>query len=171
MALATNPPESLASQQRRLKHFGFNEGVDAAAAPFSFATDLEPSSGDDGPLWSLWLLDDNFNMREFVQRVLMMVTYVSEEEAEDIMMTASLRGGALVGTWEEALARHHYIGITGAGLRASLQLADAAAVEPPAAESHPPWVPPPAPMTVSGNLVSPATGGIVTPRGPARLSD
>ena len=65
-----------------------------------------------------------------------------EEEAEDIMMTASLRE-ALVGPGRSSRAAplHWY---HGAGLRASLQLADAAAVEPPLL-SHHPGTPPPAP--------------------------
>ena len=94
-----------------------------AKAELSSTADCDVLGAPETPLYSVYLLDDNFNMREFVCRVLMMVAYLSEDAAEKIMMKASWQGGALVGTWEEELARHHYEGMTEAGLRASMQLA------------------------------------------------
>ena len=73
---------------------------------------------------AVYLLDDSFNMREYVARVLMMVCEVSESDAATIMKQADWEGGALIGTWEMELACHHYTGLTRAGLRASLRPLD-----------------------------------------------
>ena len=67
----------------------------------------------------VYLKNDNFNMREYVARVLMMVCEVSESEATAIMMEANRdrwKNLALCGTWEEELAQHIYDGMRSAGL-------------------------------------------------------
>ena len=69
---------------------------------------------------SVYLLNDGYNMREYVARVLMMVCSVSEREALSIMMGADWSGRALVGTWERPIAEHTYEGMTKAGLQAIL---------------------------------------------------
>ena len=50
------------------------------------------------PQYSVFLYNDGFNMREFVQRVLMMVAEVSEDAAMDIMMEANWGYRARIGT-------------------------------------------------------------------------
>ena len=62
------------------------------------------------------LYDDSFNRREYVARVLMMVCYLSEPEANAVMMRANRRGGALIDTFEEPVALHIVAGLTKAGL-------------------------------------------------------
>lgn len=74
-------------------------------------------------IFNVFLCNDNFNMREYVSRVLMMVCDVSESEATQIMMEANAdrwRNRALCGTWEEALAMHVYSGMRAAGLSAAM---------------------------------------------------
>ena len=73
---------------------------------------------------SVVLINDGFNMREYVARVLMMVAYVSESEANAIMMQANWEYSALVGTWEEPLARHIYQGLKKAGLETAISAVD-----------------------------------------------
>ena len=71
--------------------------------------------------FGVYLLNDNFNMREYVARVLMMVADVSQDDAKTIMMKVNWSGeGALVGAWEEGLAQHTYEGMKKAGLRAAM---------------------------------------------------
>ena len=72
----------------------------------------------------VFLMNDSFNMREYVQRVLMMVCYLSESEAMDIMMRANWEYSALVGTWDKPIAEHVYAGMTKAGLQAGIAPAD-----------------------------------------------
>lgn len=96
--------------------------------------DTEGANGADGQpaspqLYSVYLLNDNHNMREFVARALMMVADVSESDASEIMQKASWQGGALVGTWEEPIARHTHEGMTKAGLMASIRPAEEPARE------------------------------------------
>lgn len=59
----------------------------------------------------------------------MMVAHITEADASDIMMQASWQGGALVGTWEEAVARHTHEGMKKAGLMSSIRPADQKARE------------------------------------------
>ena len=68
----------------------------------------------------VFLMNDDFNMREYVSRVLMMVAYVSEDDASSIMMQANWGGRALVGTWEKEVAEHIHEGLSQAGLRAGI---------------------------------------------------
>uniref|UniRef100_A0A7S2CF36 Adaptor protein ClpS core domain-containing protein n=1 Tax=Florenciella parvula TaxID=236787 RepID=A0A7S2CF36_9STRA len=90
---------------------------------------LDESEAEEGSLYSVYLMNDNFNMREFVSRSLMMVAHITEKDASDIMMQASWQGGALVGTWEEAVARHTHEGMKKAGLNSSIRPADEKARE------------------------------------------
>ena len=69
----------------------------------------------------MYLYNDNYNMREYVSRVLMMVACVSDSDAADSMMQANWNGRALVGSWEEAVAQHVHDGLTQAGLQAGIQ--------------------------------------------------
>mmetsp|Transcript_28505 Transcript_28505/g.58282 ORF Transcript_28505/g.58282 Transcript_28505/m.58282 type:complete len:174 (+) Transcript_28505:129-650(+) len=72
--------------------------------------------------YGVYLHNDESNMREYVARVLMMVAYVSEDQADSVMMAANWGyGGALVGIWEKELAEHTYEGMLKAGLRATLK--------------------------------------------------
>ena len=73
------------------------------------------------PMYNVYLLNDSFNMREYVQRVLMMVAYITEGEANRIMMEANWAWGAQVGTWEKPLAEHIHAGMTKAGLEAVIR--------------------------------------------------
>jgi ATP-dependent Clp protease adapter protein ClpS len=73
---------------------------------------------------NVYLLNDSFNMREYVSRVLMMVADVSESEASTIMTRADWEGRALVGTWEKEIAQHTYDGMRKARLAASIYPAD-----------------------------------------------
>ena len=66
-------------------------------------------------------MNDGFNMREYVARVLMMVAYVTESEANSIMMEANYEWSARIGSWEEPVARHVYEGLTKAGLEALIK--------------------------------------------------
>ena len=75
---------------------------------------------DDVDMYSVYLYDDSFNMREYVQRSLMMVAGISEAQAMDVMMNANWGGRGLVGSWEKVLAQHVYDGMKGAGLTASI---------------------------------------------------
>ena len=70
-----------------------------------------------------------FLLPQFVSRSLMMVAHITEKDASDIMMQASWQGGALVGTWEEAVARHTHEGMKKAGLNSSIRPADEKARE------------------------------------------
>ena len=80
---------------------------------------------EDGPeLYNVYLLNDNYNMREYVSRVLMMVTDLTESDAGDVMMQANHNGRAVVGTWEAEVAEHVCDGMTQAGLQAALQAAN-----------------------------------------------
>ena len=70
---------------------------------------------------SVYLQNDDYNMREYVARVLMMVCEVSASEATAIMMEANRdrwRNKALCGTWEEPVARHIHACLEKAGLSA-----------------------------------------------------
>ena len=74
--------------------------------------------------YCVYLINDDFNMREYVARVLMMVGYVSEAQAAEIMMSANWNGHALVGTWEKGIAQHTYDGLRKAGLNAAFRPAE-----------------------------------------------
>ena len=85
----------------------------------------EPKADATGtPMYGVYLYNDNYNMREYVSRVLMMVATISEMDAADSMMQANWNGRALVGTWEEVIAQHVYDGLTQAGLQAAIQQID-----------------------------------------------
>ena len=71
--------------------------------------------------YGVFLLNDNFNMREYVQRVLMMVCEVSESEAMDMMMQANWNGRALVCSSEQEVAEHTYKAMKKAGLMAVIK--------------------------------------------------
>lgn len=66
------------------------------------------------------LLNDSFNMREYVARVLMMVADVTGPQAEAIMMRANWEYSAPVGTWELPIAEHIHAGMLKAGLEVRL---------------------------------------------------
>ena len=72
-------------------------------------------------MYEVYLMDDSFNMREFVSRVLMMVCDMSEPEAERIMMQANWEYQALVGSWEEPVAQHIYDSLKRHGLSTAIQ--------------------------------------------------
>ena len=80
--------------------------------------------------FGVYLLNDNFNMREYVQRVLMMVCEVSESQAMDVMMQANWNGNALVGSWEEDVAEHTYKALKKAGLMAVIKADDGGSSSP-----------------------------------------
>ena len=85
------------------------------------------AEGEDGPeLRGVYLLNDkNYNgPREYVSRVIMMVSGLTESEAGDVMMQANHNGRAVVGTWEAEVAEHVCDGMTQAGLQAALQAAN-----------------------------------------------
>lgn len=90
----------------------------AAAAQAAEDEATEESSPQD---YQVFLLNDNFNMREYVQRVLMLVCSISESDAMDIMMRANWGGGSLIGSYEKELAMHTYEGLQKAGLRAEIR--------------------------------------------------
>ena len=48
--------------------------------------------------YSVFLMDDGFNMREYVERVLMMVCYLSQSDANRLMMQADWNYSAKIGT-------------------------------------------------------------------------
>lgn len=54
----------------------------------------------------------------------MMVCYISEVEASEIMMEANWGYGARVGQWERPIAEHVYAGMQKAGLRAEIRPAE-----------------------------------------------
>ena len=74
----------------------------------------------------VYLMNDDFNMREYVARVLMMVCYISSDEAANVMMEANWSYTALIGTWEKPLAEHIFEGLTKAGLHAVMRDVDEA---------------------------------------------
>ena len=90
----------------------------AAAAQAAEAEVVDESNPQD---YQVYLLNDNFNMREYVQRVLMLVCSISESNAMEIMMRANWGGGSLIGSYEEELAEHLYTGLIKAGLRAEIR--------------------------------------------------
>ena len=95
-------------------------------------------------LYRVYLLNDNFNMREYVQRVLMMVGDLSEQAATEVMMQANWRNGALVGEFEKPLAEHTYNGLIQAKLRAAIKPVEPVAAEPSdATDGDSAWFPDP----------------------------
>ena len=77
----------------------------------------ETTSSDD---CSVFLMNDSFNMREYVARVLMMVCDLDEEKAEMIMMEANWNYSTRIGTWKRPVANHILEGLQKAGLHANL---------------------------------------------------
>jgi ATP-dependent Clp protease adapter protein ClpS len=82
---------------------------------------LDSEESKRGRKYNVYLLNDNYNMREYVSRVLMMCATVSEAEASSIMTQADWGGSAVVGTWEKEVAQHIYEGMTQAGLRSAME--------------------------------------------------
>ena len=70
--------------------------------------------------FSVYLENDSYNMREYVSRVLMMVAEISESKATAIMLEAGSNWMALVGTWNEDIAQHVYMGMRKKGLSATI---------------------------------------------------
>ena len=70
--------------------------------------------------YSVFLMDDG-NMREYVERVLMMVCYLSQSDANRLMMQADWNYSAKIGTWEQPVAEHVLQGLRKAGLSAAIQ--------------------------------------------------
>ena len=69
--------------------------------------------------YSVYLQRDDYNPREYILRVLMMVCEMSASDATSIMMEANRdrwRNRALCGTWEEHLARHIHFCLKEKGL-------------------------------------------------------
>ena len=91
--------------------------------------------------YRVYLLNDNFNMREYVQRVLMMVGELSEQDANEVMMQANWGSGALVGEYEKPLAEHTYNGLIEAKLRAAIKPVEQEA-EASDTEADSAWRPP-----------------------------
>ena len=85
-------------------------------APRLLATSATPSNA-----YSVFLMDDGFNMREYVERVLMMVCYLSQSDANRLMMQADWNYSAKIGTWEQPVAEHVLQGLRKAGLSAAIQ--------------------------------------------------
>ena len=70
---------------------------------------LTSRSSNFGQPYKVYLLNDDYNMREYVARSLMMVCSMSEKDASMAMMQANwdYNGRALVGIWEkEVIARY-----------------------------------------------------------------
>jgi ATP-dependent Clp protease adapter protein ClpS len=91
----------------------------ARSSPRTAITMFERPSAAHAKQCSVYLQNDDFNMREYVARVLMMVCEVSSSEATAIMMEANRdrwRNMALCGTWEEPVARHIHACLEKAGL-------------------------------------------------------
>ena len=93
----------------------------ARAATLTLSAEETAAKVDGSEKFDVFLMDDSFNMREYVQRVLMMVCDVSESDANDIMMQANWGGRALVGSWEKDVAEHTYDGMRKAGLSAAIR--------------------------------------------------
>ena len=77
----------------------------------------EPSSC--AKMFRVYLQNDNYNMKEYVSRCLMMVMDVSAADARAIMMQANKNrwsNRALCGIWEEPLALHIHACLQKAGL-------------------------------------------------------
>ena len=72
-------------------------------------------------MFRVYLMNDGFNMKEYVARVIMMVAGLPEEESESIMMQAGWAYSAVVGTWERPVAEHIYQGMKKAGLSAGIK--------------------------------------------------
>ena len=83
------------------------------------ATMSEQLVAADAEQFRVYLRNDDYNMREYVVRTLMMVCDISASEATAIMMEANRdrwRNRALCGTWEEPVARHIHACLEKAGL-------------------------------------------------------
>ena len=92
-----------------------------AMPPRARAPTMDATSSARGELCSVLLMDDGFNMREYVARVLMMVCELSESEADRLMMQAHWEYSSVVGTWERPVAQHICDGLKQAGLHAAIQ--------------------------------------------------
>ena len=95
--------------------------VDAMPPRVRAPTMVDATSSARGELCSVLLMDDGFNMREYVARVLMMVCELSESEADRLMMQAHWEYSSVVGTWERPVAQHICDGLKQAGLHAAIQ--------------------------------------------------
>ena len=98
-------------------------GFGTARSAVRTVTMSERLSAPDAKQFSVYLQNDDYNMREYVSRVLMMVCEVSASDATAIMMEANRdrwRNRALCGTWEEPIARHIHACLQKAGLSATI---------------------------------------------------
>ena len=99
--------------------------VRAARPPHAAAAAaVRMGSVAEAPLFRVYLLNDSFNMREYVARVLMFVCELTAEQANEIMMEANFAGQAVVGEYEKAVAEHVYSGMKQARLEAAIAQAD-----------------------------------------------
>ena len=91
--------------------------VSSAMVPLvRMSVDNLPVTASKPKMHNVYLYDDSFNMREYVARVLMMVCELSESQASQVMMEAHWEIRALIGTWEEPVAKHICEGLTQKGL-------------------------------------------------------
>ena len=85
------------------------------------STSTTSTASSSAERYRVLLLNDSFNMREYVQRVLMMVCDCSEEDAMDVMMRADWGFSAVVGTWEKPIADLIFEGMKSHGLQAIIE--------------------------------------------------
>ena len=74
--------------------------------------------------FNVFLQRDDYNMREYISRVLMMVCECTQTQATEILMEANRdrwKNRALCGTYEEPLARHIHSCLVKAGLYAVIR--------------------------------------------------
>jgi ATP-dependent Clp protease adapter protein ClpS len=103
--------------------------VDAMPLRVRALTMVDATSSARDELCSVLLMNDGFNMREYVARVLMMVCELSESEADRVMMQAHREYSAVVGTWERPVAQHICDGMKQAGLHAAIEAESAIQTE------------------------------------------
>ena len=105
-------------QQYRV--FLLNDHVRASTANFLSSSAFQPSA-----MWPKCVRANRwqFNMREYVSRVLMMVCDITEADAAVAMMRADWSGSAPVGMWERPVAEHVFEGLKKAGLQAAIEAA------------------------------------------------
>ena len=102
----------------------FAPGTSRPSAMLPRAVVRQCTADEPVQLWHV-LFNGSSNMREYAERVLIMVADLSAEEANGVVTATSRCGSAVVGTWERVVAEHVAEGMTQAGLRASLRPAEA----------------------------------------------
>lgn len=76
-------------------------------------------------MYKLILFDDDFNLREYVARVLCAtITEISSAQAYQVMMKAHKSGSAVVGIWAFELAEAYNEGLKAKGLKATITEVD-----------------------------------------------